>query len=221
MSSLEKTQEYRIGVDGEELILDILDHDGYAIIETRKASDGGAPLMRHIDGNQTLPDFLVHTGEGFVFVEVKTKEATEGQPNGYVHYRKLDQNRHGFDANNYDDYRVVRGLLGAPVLVVFYEVPNQQLRWEYLNNLSVVDETTDQQANRDYGGDHMVFFPRDMMAGIEACRFDGDSYVGGEAVETVSKTPILPLDSHERPQWSGIADGTSIQTDLKGQVIGQ
>lgn len=218
-SDFEETHEYQTGLRGESLVSEVLLHDGRGVIDTCKASNSGAPVFRYETGDLILPDYLAHTGEGFAFVEVKTKNSGPGQSNGYVHYRKEDENRHGFDATHYKDYRTLRKRTGVPVFIVFYEVPNQQLRWGHLDELEVVSKTSGEQT-MDFGNKHVVFFRRDDLDGVKACRFDGDSYVGGERLDSVSETPILPLASYERPQWGEIVDGELVQTTLTGRVIG-
>ena len=169
MSSWRET--WGFGEAGERLAFDALRVDGWSLVNTAKASESGAPVLAGLRSKHVLPDLLGFRDGRTAWFEVKSKTDC-------IEFRKTNELRHGFEKRNYQEYQTVAALTDAPVYLLIYEKRRQTLLRARLSELSVVDETTAEQADADYNSDGMVFFTRDQFKDrVSAARFDGVTYI--------------------------------------------
>lgn len=200
---IEDTEEWQASLRGKRLVWDIFnEQDGYGIVETSKAV-GDAPNDSFGVKSHGRPQFIATDGEGFAFIEVKTKT----QNSGYRIHRISGEKRQALDKTDYDYYHHLQDRTGIPVMLVFYEEPIRKLQYGLLDNVTKVDQTDADQAAAYFGGKHVVFLRReDMTAVDDSYIHDGVSYVNGVSVGSLDKRPALSLhaigfDGVRKPEW--------------------
>lgn len=195
-----------LGDEGERLAYDILRTNGWAVMQSSLATNGGAAMMHGPTNEYILPDLLAFQNGNAVWFEVKTKS------DGPIKYRKRDEYRHGFERRQYHEYQSIAEVTEMPVCIVVYEVPNETVLIAPLSELSVVDETTKTQARSDYNGEKIVFFRREAFpVTISATRSNGETHINGrhvrssQSVNLLSDVPLFPGG----PNDDTLADGQS------------
>lgn len=186
---------WEFGDRGERLVFRALLADRWYLLNAAEAAAvDTAPLLAGAETDLILPDILGFRDGSAAWFEVKSK--TDAAPHG-----KTGTWRHGFDKPNYEQYREISAVTDIPVYIIIYEKRRQKLLQGKLQDLPVVDETTDEQASRDYD-EHVVFFPRDSFdICADATIFDGDIYIDGKPL-TEQSVPVF--DSRGKiTAWDG------------------
>lgn len=179
------TYAWEFGDRGERIAFDCLRADGWHLVNTAAATDGGAPMLTGYDDKLRLPDILGWRDGEPRWFEVKAKDSA-------ILHQKTGELRHGVDRPKYRDYQRIADRTGVKVQLVVYERDKQVLLAAGLSELEVVDKTTAQQASEDYNGHAVVFFRReDFTHQTEATRFNGETYIRGE-----------PLSKHRKPAFA-------------------
>jgi hypothetical protein len=190
---------WEFGDRGERLVFRALLADRWHLLNAAEAAAvDTAPLLAGADADLILPDILGFRDGAAAWFEVKSKTDA-------IEFRKVGEWRHGFDKPNYEQYQEISTVTDVPVYIIIYEKRRQKLLQGKLRDLPVVDETTDEQASRDYD-EHVVFFPRDSFdVCADATIFDGDVYIDGKPL-TEHSPPVF--DSRGKiTAWSrGVAD---------------
>lgn len=183
---------------GERLVFDCLQSDGWQLLNV---ADSGAEAASMLTGPAELkraPDILGWMDGEPEWFEVKSKTDA-------IEFRKESQWRHGIDENSYEDYLAVQRRTGQTVNLIIYEKRRQTLLAARLDELPVVDRTTETQAFEDYG-ESVVFFPRSAFSRqADATRFNGTSYVEDCPVEELNR-PVF-ADCENIRAWSTHSGG--------------
>lgn len=201
--NIEDTEEWQASLRGKRLVWAILNaQEGYGIVETAKAV-GDAPEESFGVKSHGRPQFIATDGEGFIFIEVKTKT----QNDGYQIHRISGEKRQAIDKTDYDYYHHLQQRVGIPVMLVFYEEPIRKLQYGFLDDITKVDQTTAEQAGAYFGGKHVVFLRREDMTEVDdTYLFDGSSYVNGLNAHGLSERPAISLhaiefEGVEKSEW--------------------
>lgn len=160
--------KYEEGARAEFVVAEMLKSDGWYIANASSldeiAGDDGAPLVRGKDGNKITPDILAIREGRTAWVEVKLKRT------GAEWIHKNDQYEHFIDAKNWRSYLQIASSSGCEVWLGIIEQPEQTLRRQFIDDISVVgwwDETQVKQYNGNKYGERGVFVPRSDFYGMD------------------------------------------------------
>jgi len=186
---------YEVGARAEFVVAEMLKSDGWYIANASSldeiAGDDGAPLVRGEDGNKITPDILAIREGRTAWVEVKLKRS------GAEWIKKNDQYEHFIDGKNWHSYLQIASSSGCEVWLAVIEQPEQTLRRQLIDDISVVgwwDETQVKEYNGNKYGETGVFVPQSDFYGMH---IPGE--LAGEICDQRQLSGTAPTDAEVLP----------------------
>lgn len=163
MGHFERKKEYQVGVEGEEVIEELLKSNGYGTIPSHKYSDDGAPAIDYPDGEIVLPDIITAGDGDMKFVEVKTKNEI------HVQHNQDDERQHGIPKRLWTSYNEIQEKTGFETWLFVFETQKVELDFSTdvcfstLDNLSIRRKIGKNNPGWKKYGEDMVFFARNQF----------------------------------------------------------
>jgi hypothetical protein len=203
--------KYEQGAKAEFVVAEMLKSDGWYIANASSldeiAGDDGAPLVRGADDAEITPDILAMKDGRTAWVEVKLK--TSGAE--WIH--KNDQYEHFIDGKNWNSYLNIESSSGCEVWLAVIEQPEQTLRRQLIEDISVVgwwSETDVKQCNGTKYGESGVFLPQSDFMPI-----DLPADLAGEISEQRQLNGTVEPDEEVLPDF-GVDDSGAVDDGQRG-----
>lgn len=167
--SFEDTEEYRQGLEGEEIVEEYVHQHGWWTDPARKYDREGAPMLQRSQEYIIRPDLLVSKGGVTRYIEVKN----HSNPSLY---RKKGVYQHAIDRRHWKAYHDAQQTTGLETWLFICED-------DVLLQSPIDDLTVDHKLLRgdrgwnSYGRD-MVFFDRPLFDEVEMTISDGNVVFG-------------------------------------------
>ncbi len=149
-----KTEIYKRGRNGEEIVAQLLMEDGWHVIPSYDFTGDDANKAPRLKGKKSyyaIPDLDISKDGERLWIEVKTKEKP-------VWYRKGNRFEHGMNLRLWNGYKHVQEIGGTPIWIYIYEEESGWIIKQLLDRLAI--------GAREYRGyvmgpGGMIFFERD------------------------------------------------------------
>lgn len=167
--------------NAEKMVEEIIKAYGWGVIPRRKFNrDEGesvAPMLESENSKEVLPDIEAKKAGRSELVEVKLKT----EP---TYYRKQQEEQHGIDADNWEDYSTIQAEFGDRVWLFIVEKNTGLILRQCLDDL-VVDH---RHHNGGADGEAMVYFPRRLFSKVpvNSKMFNDDIFVWQDSILTLT-----------------------------------
>lgn len=116
-SDTDRGGDWDIGRNGELLVEEVMQSEGWNIIADRQFQNGNAPVFVSDDNRTVRPDLAAARGGRMYYIEVKVK------PQGKHFQVNQNEFQHGIGLAKFEDYVAVKDDTGIGVWLVVYEPP--------------------------------------------------------------------------------------------------